>query len=72
VNVVGEPHCITCSDEGIDMTVISVDAGEELAVCETPDGHRETVDVGLVLPVAPADRLLIHAGTAIARGGGTL
>jgi hypothetical protein len=65
-----ETHCITCSDEAIDMTVISVDVDADLAVCEAPDGHRETVDIALVLPVGPAERLLIHAGTAIARGGG--
>jgi hypothetical protein len=30
------------------------------------------VEIALVAPVSPADRLLIHAGTAIAHQGGGL
>jgi hydrogenase expression/formation protein HypC len=63
-------HCITCGDEAVEMTVLTVDAARELAVCETPDGHRETIEIALVSPVRPAERLLAHAGTAIGRGGG--
>ena len=59
---------MTCSDEAIEMTVVTVDALQELAVCETPDGRRETIEIALVGPVAPAERLLVHAGTAIALG----
>jgi hypothetical protein len=65
-------HCITCSDEAIEMTVLSVDAERELALCETADGRRETVEIALVSPVRPAERLLAHAGTAIGRQGGVL
>lgn len=61
-------HCITCGDEAIEMTVLTVDAEAELALCVTGDGERETVEIALVAPVRPADRLLIHAGTAIAHG----
>jgi hypothetical protein len=61
-------HCITCGDEAIEMTVLTVDPERELALCVTGDGERETVEIALVWPVAPADRLLIHAGTAIAHG----
>jgi hydrogenase maturation factor len=61
-------HCITCGDEAIEMTVLTVDAERELAICVSDDGERETVEVALVGPVSPADRLLIHAGTAIAHG----
>ena len=60
-----EDHCITCGDVAVEMTVVEVDAREELALCETTDGVRETIDVTLVAPVGPADRLLAHAGTAI-------
>lgn len=62
-------HCITCSDEAIEVTVLTIDAERELAVCETPDGQRETIEIALVSPVRPAERLLAHAGTAIGRGG---
>jgi hydrogenase maturation factor len=61
-------HCVTCSDEAIEMSVVTVDADRELALCVTRDGERETVEIALVAPVRPAERLLVHAGTAIARG----
>jgi hydrogenase maturation factor len=59
-------HCITCSDEGVPMTVVALDEARELALCETEDGSRHTVEVALVAPVRSADRLLVHAATAIA------
>jgi hydrogenase expression/formation protein HypC len=62
-------HCITCSDEAIEVTVLTVDDDQDLAICTTGDGHRNTVEIALVAPVRPADRLLVHAGTAIARQG---
>jgi hydrogenase maturation factor len=65
-----EGHCITCSDEAVPVTVVTVDAERELALCETADGRRETIEIALVSPVLPAERLLVHAGTAIARQGG--
>jgi hydrogenase maturation factor len=49
------------------MTVVSVDESQGLAVCHHDDGTRMTVEIGLVAPVSPAERLLVHAGTAIAR-----
>jgi hydrogenase maturation factor len=65
-------HCITCSDEAVEVTVLAVDATQNLALCEGPDGRRETVEITLVAPVRPTDRLLVHAGTAIAQQGGVL
>ena len=62
-------HCITCSDEGIPMRVLRVDAQRELALCEAPDGRRTTVDPALVGPVAPGDEVLVHAGVALAKLG---
>ena len=55
-------HCVTCSDEGVPMRVES--AGEDgVAVC---DGGAQVM-TDLVGQVAPGDRLLVHAGVAIAR-----
>ena len=65
-------HCITCGDIAVEMTVVRVDEARGLALCESDDGARETVEIALVSPVRPAERLLIHAGTAIANQGGVL
>jgi hydrogenase assembly chaperone HypC/HupF len=58
-------HCITCSDEGVPMRVTSVDADRGLALCEDEGGARSTIEIALVEPVAPGDRLLVHAGVAL-------
>jgi hydrogenase maturation factor len=58
----GAEHCVTCSDEGVPMTVTAVQPGA-LAVCETD----LEVMTDLVGPVEPGDILLVHAGVAIAR-----
>ena len=47
-----DDHCITCGDVAESMRVLDVDAARALALCGR-------VEVG--------DRLLVHAGTAIAR-----
>jgi hydrogenase assembly chaperone HypC/HupF len=62
----GDGHCITCGDEGIPMRVVAVDERRELALCEDGEGARSAVEIALVVPVAPADMLLVHAGTALA------
>jgi hydrogenase maturation factor len=67
-----EEHCITCGDVAVEMTVIEIDTDGALALCATDEGDTETVEVALVAPVTLTDRLLVHAGTAIARGGGVL
>jgi hydrogenase expression/formation protein HypC len=59
-------HCITCSDEAVEMTVVRVDHARELALCEDGESARSTVETALVAPVAEGDRLLVHAGVAIA------
>ena len=48
------------------MRVLGVDEARGLALCEGDSGLRSTVEVGLVDAV-PGDRLLVHAGTALAR-----
>ena len=62
----GPDHCITCGDDGVPMTVLRVDEARGLALCQDDDGRRSSVETALVEPVAPGDRLLVHAGTAIA------
>ena len=59
-------HCVTCSDEGVRMTVLRVDASRALALCADDSGARSSVEIALLEPVAPGDQLLVHAGTAIA------
>jgi hydrogenase maturation factor len=48
------------------MTVLRVDLARGLALCAGQDGAKESVEMALVEPVAPGDRLLVHAGTALA------
>jgi hydrogenase maturation factor len=63
----GSNHCITCGDDGEPMTVVRVDGARGLALCDREEGGRASVETALVEPVAPGDRLLVHAGTAIGR-----
>jgi len=58
--------CITCGDVAIPLTVMRLDEERGLALCADDDGKSETVEIDLVAPVAPGDRILVHAGTAIA------
>jgi hydrogenase maturation factor len=60
-------HCITCGDVAVPLTVLRIDDRRELALCEAEDGEHTTVEIALVAPVAPGDKLLVHAGTAIGR-----
>ena len=58
-------HCITCSDEGVEMRVM--EAGPDaLARCAAPDGGVAEVATELVGAVAAGDLLLVHAGVALA------
>lgn len=58
--------CITCGDEAVEMYILRIDRDRELALCSAPDGSRSSVEIALVQPVREGDRLLVHAGTAIA------
>jgi len=58
-------HCITCGDEGLPMRVESL--ASDGAVCIDERGIRHAgIAVELVEPVRPGDRVLVHAGVAIA------
>jgi hydrogenase maturation factor len=57
-------HCITCSDEGVEMRVERIDAARGLALCASDDGSKSTVEIALV-SVQPGDRVLVHAGVAL-------
>ncbi len=58
--------CITCGDHAVELRVMSVDDARGLALCGDEHGSTAEVDVLLVAPVRVGDRVLVHAGTAIA------
>jgi hydrogenase maturation factor len=62
----GSQHCVTCGDDGDPMVVVAVDEPRALALCEGEDRARHTVEIALVSDLAVGDRILVHAGTAIA------
>ena len=47
------------------MLVRRVDGDRGLALCAADDGSTSTVEIALVEPVVPGDRLLVHAGVAL-------
>ncbi len=60
-----EGHCITCSDEALEVRVLSIDAETGLARVAVKDVTEE-VDITLVESVVPGDLLLVHGGVASA------
>lgn len=59
-------HCITCSDEALQVRVLHVDQENGLAQVARDDVSEE-IDITLVEGVGPGDVLLVHGGVAIAR-----
>jgi hydrogenase maturation factor len=59
-----DQHCITCSDEAVEVTVVELREGD-LALVDTGTA-REEVSVALV-DAHLGSRLLVHAKEAIAR-----
>jgi hydrogenase maturation factor len=58
-------HCITCSDEGVEGVVVALlDPDTALVDC---GGEPREVAVELLEGVGAGDRVLVHAGVAIAR-----
>jgi hydrogenase maturation factor len=60
-------HCITCSDEGVPMRVVSHDDDRMLARCEDERGAQSDVLTALIEELRIGDTLLVHAGTALLR-----
>jgi hydrogenase maturation factor len=60
--------CVTCSDAGIPVRVVSV-RGDD-ALCEDATGLRAEIAVELVAPVGTGEVLLTHGGVAIGRMAG--
>jgi hydrogenase expression/formation protein HypC len=58
--------CITCSDTAVEVTVVRL-LPDDLALVAAGD-HDEEVSVALVT-AQPGDRILVHAGEAIAVTG---
>lgn len=59
--------CITCSDAGIPVRVVSIEADD--ALCEDADGNQAWIAVELVSPVLAGEVLLTHGGVAIGKIG---
>jgi hydrogenase expression/formation protein HypC len=59
--------CVTCSDAGIPVWVISVEGDD--ALCEDAAGNRAQIAVELVNPVRFGEVLLTHGGVAIGKVG---
>ena len=57
--------CVTCSDAGIPVRVVSIEGDD--ALCEDAAGSRAWIAVELVMPVQPGEVLLTHGGVAIGR-----
>ena len=57
--------CVTCSDAGIPVWVVSVEGDD--ALCEDAAGNRAQIAVELVAPVGVGEVLLTHGGVAIGR-----
>jgi hydrogenase expression/formation protein HypC len=57
--------CVTCSDAGIPVRVISVEGDD--ALCEDSAGNRAQIAIELVAPVQVTEVLLTHGGVAIGR-----
>jgi hydrogenase maturation factor len=59
--------CITCSDAGIPVRVVSIKGDDALS--EDSAGNRAEIAVELVAPVWVGEVLLTHGGVAIGKIG---
>jgi hydrogenase maturation factor len=67
VSTRAEDRCGTCSDEGVEMRVLEV-GQNGLCLCREDEGGACTeVMTDLVGTVGRGDKVLVHAGVAIAR-----
>ncbi len=60
---VTDRHCITCSDEGTPMRVMSAEGDQ--ALCLDDGGRMHEVAIDLIGAVSAGDEVLVHAGVAI-------
>ncbi len=60
--------CITCSDAGIPVRVVSIEGDD--ALCEDAAGGRAQIAIELVAPVRVGEVLLTHGGVAIGKVAG--
>ena len=58
-------NCITCSDQALSASVLSVDRESGLALVEIEQRGRG-IDITLVDDIVPGDIVLVHGGVAIA------
>jgi hydrogenase expression/formation protein HypC len=63
----GTGHCITCADEGIEGKVVAL-RDDALAEVEM-EGRMREIAIELLADVQVGDRVLVHAGIAIAHLG---
>ena len=56
--------CITCGDVALPLVVVSID-GSDARCRDEATGAEEVVAVDLVGPLAPGDRVLVHARVAL-------
>jgi hypothetical protein len=57
-------HCVTCADEAKAMLVLEIGPGT--ARCADDDGNIVEVMTDLVAGIKNQDRVLVHAGVALA------
>ena len=57
--------CITCSDAGIPVRVVSIEGDD--ALCEDAAGNQAQIAIELVSPVRFGEILLTHGGVAIGK-----
>ena len=66
---IDDPHCITCSDEALPVTVLQIDELLLLAQVEVR-GQITEIDVSLIDEVKVGQTLLVHGGVALERMDG--
>jgi hydrogenase maturation factor len=61
-----DARCVTCADEAVTMQVVHV-TPDAVVRCRNADGTVADVMTDLVGAVRPGEKLLVHAGVALAR-----
>ncbi|GCE30450.1 hypothetical protein KDA_59340 [Dictyobacter alpinus] len=61
-------HCVTCSDQALELLVLQVDVEHATALVAIDSGTEE-IDISLLEVVGPGDIVLVHGGVALERCG---